>query len=98
MHSIGIKVVKRDAGYFVADDCKYPLHVTPALEGITIKFDTTVPMVVTDVLGRQLGVKFSDRIESVYDLGDPTAELTEFSVGPESMFWFVVAGVPEKEI
>lgn len=98
MPVIGIKVVKGAGGYYVEQDDKYPLHVTPALEGIEIKFDTTVPMIVEDITGRKLAVAFTDKINSVVDPAFPAVEVTEFVVDQESMFWFVTAGVPEKEI
>lgn len=93
MPVIGIKVVKGAGGYYVEQNDKYPLHVTPALEGITIKFDNTVPMIVEDIIGRKLAVSFTDKINTVYDPAEPEVEITEFVVDQESMFWFVTAGV-----
>jgi hypothetical protein len=73
-----------------------PLHVKLALEGAEVKFDASVPMVLTDNDGRKLRVTFTDKITEVVDLAEPDKVLEHFDVGIDNIFWFIVAGVPEQ--
>lgn len=87
---------KGSVAEMITESQRTPLHVQPALDGVEIKFDNSVPMVVTDINGRKLCVKFDDKIQTVWDPSDPTVEVTEFDVNQDSMFFFLTAGVPEK--
>lgn len=80
----------------IASSQKCPLHVRLALDGAEVAFDKTKPMVLTDYTGRKLSVKFDDKILEVEDLAEPGVVLEQFDVGTENIFWYIVAGVPDK--
>lgn len=105
-----ITVAKCDNGYYVkgnnpennpppGPEESWLLHVGTPIEGAVVKFDNTVPMVVEDMLKRQLNVHYNNdanRITLIEDSADPGKQLIEVEIDAESGFWFLNEGVQVK--
>lgn len=101
-----ITIAKCDRGYYVkgnqpatnpipGPEESWLLQVTPAIEGATVRFDNTVPMVVEDAQGRKLNVHYHNAdnlITLIEDMAEPGKQLDEIEIDVESGFWFLTAG------
>lgn len=97
-----LKVFKVDQGYDVegGDEAGWLLAVTPAIGGVTVKFDNTVPMTVEDINGRHFNVLyFNDNniITSIEDPANPGVSVNEIEIDEESGFWFLTAGISDEK-
>lgn len=97
-----LKVFKVDQGYDVegTDGAGWLLAVTPAIGGVTVKFDNTVPMTVEDINGQHFNVfYFNDKniITSIEHPANPGFPVPEIEVDVDSGFWFLTAGISNEK-